>query len=178
MRFKSLTLIIILILLPIALLSAKNIDRWLRLPLHGQPRIIRSPLDEIGQPGSSLHFGYEKQPVKPLENFINRYIPEASSPASSTSEHQLLLRNTMISEELDREAAEALLNPRKITAWPASEAKPLPEKIGPASQSMIATPPAPLPASAPTLIGSISSEFSIPETADGLASSSVATGTP
>ena len=163
MRFKSLLVSILLVLMPIALLSARNIDRWLRLPLHAQPRIIRNPLDEAGNPGISLHFSYEKQPVRPLEIFINRYIPEASAPTTASPEQQLLLRNTMISEELDREAAEALLNQGGTVAWPASAAKSLPEKIESASQSIIT----PLPASATTIIGSISSEFATPEAASG-----------
>lgn len=95
----------------VGLLPAQTLRRNLRLPYNDRPRIIRHPLADNTSNGETLYFKFESEPLRQMLRRIHRSIPEADRLASAPEEILDISKSTMIIEELNREAAEALENP-------------------------------------------------------------------
>ena len=98
-----------------ATLPAQNINRYIRISRHGINEIVRHPLGSVSNPGENFQFRYEVEPGKSMLRRINKSFPEFRQIATGSDELQVT-RNTVLLEELDREAEEALNNLFRSTA--------------------------------------------------------------
>ncbi len=167
MRLKI--LVIIAAMLPGQPGIAQNIDRWIRLPLHDNPRSVRNLLDDSRNHGLNLHFSFEKQPVNSLLRLINKNIPEAAPKQAASETPELFIRNTTILDELDLEAAAALQKP---AATPVASGP----MVAPATASTThnASVPVNITASPTQETGSLTAELPLPTTALPAASATIA----
>lgn len=101
----------ILIIMLASMLSptcAQTLSRWHRLPRHGQPQVLRHPLEHSDMPGELLHFRYEAEPVTPLMRVIKRGFSELY-PVELPEEGEVdISRSTQLLENLGNEAESAL----------------------------------------------------------------------
>lgn len=98
-----------------ATLPAQNIDRYIRISRQEINEIVRHPLANVRNPGENFQFRYEVEPGKSMLRTINKKFPEFRQIATGSDELQVT-RNTLLLEELDREAEEALKNPLRSAA--------------------------------------------------------------
>ncbi|PKL50142.1 MAG: hypothetical protein CVV42_03905 [Candidatus Riflebacteria bacterium HGW-Riflebacteria-2] len=86
----------------------QTITRWHRIPGHGQPQIIRHPLEHADQPGELFRFSYETPPVKPMMRRLRRGFSELFPEPVPEESYIDISRSTQKLEELDNEADNAL----------------------------------------------------------------------
>ncbi|EKD81391.1 MAG: hypothetical protein ACD_39C01832G0009 [uncultured bacterium] len=88
-------------------IPAQTVSRWHRLPRHGQPQVIRHPLEHSDMPGELLHFRYEAEPVTPLMRVIKRGFSELYPEEIPEEGDVDISRATQLLEALENEAEEA-----------------------------------------------------------------------
>lgn len=108
MQYKKAIITVILSLLICGLASAQTITHWQRIPAHGEPEIIRHPLQRTDQSGELFRLRYETPPVTTMMRRIRRGFSELFPEPVPEESYIDISRSTQQLEKLDNEADNAL----------------------------------------------------------------------
>ncbi|KAF1082593.1 MAG: hypothetical protein GQF41_1314 [Candidatus Rifleibacterium amylolyticum] len=108
MQFNKAIITVILSLLICDLAAAQNISHWQRIPAHGEPELIRHPLQHTDQSGELFRLRYETLPATTMMRRIRRGFSELFPEPVPEESYIDISRSTQQLEKLDIEADNAL----------------------------------------------------------------------
>lgn len=108
MPCKKAIITVILSLLIGSQALAQDISHWQRIPAHGEPELIRHPLQRTDQTGELFRLRYETLPTTTMMRRIRRGFSELFPEPVPEESYIDISRSTQQLEKLDNEADNAL----------------------------------------------------------------------